>query len=175
MEKYFIIALCIFAIYVLYYIIHNLVINKKIEDCLKINSANYNFELIRAKKKVYDYLLKSEDINVYVKVLMIPKHSQITINAIDTWRLSWSTFKTDVGKSYINDRYLDEIKSFLGARINIEKKNLKLIFLYREAESIVRYLNETELDVIDIDKTPYGYKITSFNHFSEDIKKIIKF
>ena len=51
---------------------------------------------------------------------------------------------------------------------------LKVVFLYKRCDKIVRYLNETELDVIDINKSPYGYKITSFEKFSSDLDILLK-
>ena len=51
---------------------------------------------------------------------------------------------------------------------------LKLIFVYKRYDEIVRYLNETELDVIDFNKSPYGYKITCYDNFIKDLEILSK-
>ena len=170
--KYFIIACIILILFIIVKIIIKIKQDKNIYKLLKDNEKNY--KLIKVKKKAYDYVLRFEDIDVYLCVLKIPKYSQICINSKDTWKLSYNTFKQDKGKAYPNSRYLDEIKYFLKNDIESKKDYLKLVFVYKRFDEIVRYLNETELDVIDFNKSPYGYKITSYENFIKDLEILSK-
>ena len=170
--KYIIFVLILISLIISFHIISNVIIDKKIFKLL--NSYNDKYTLIKSKK-YYDYVLRRGNLDIYVCILKIPRYSQICINSKDTWKLSYNTFKNDNSKAYSNSRYLDEIKYFLKNDIKTEKQYLKLIFVYKGYNEIIRYLNETELDVIDINKSPYGYKITSFNTFDKDIDVILNF
>ena len=170
--KYLIVVLVLIFIYIIIRIIIKIKQDKDIYKLLKNNEKEY--QLIKVKKKAYDYVLRFEDIDVYLCVLKIPKYSQICINSKDTWKLSYNTFKQDKGKAYSNSRYLDEIKYFLKNDIESKKNYLKLVFVYKRYDEIVRYLNETELDVIDFNKSPYGYKITSYDNFIKDLEILSK-
>ena len=170
--KYLIVVLVLIFIYIIIRIIIKIKQDKDIYKLLKNNEKEY--QLIKAKKKAYDYVLRFADIDIYLCVLKIPKYSQICINSKDTWKLSYNTFKQDKGKEYSNSRYLDEIKYFLKNDIESKKNYLKLVFVYKRYDEIVRYLNETELDVIDFNKSPYGYKITSYDNFIKDLEILSK-
>lgn len=172
MFKYLIIGLVVIVLIVILSIMKNIIMNKNILELLKKNEEKY--KLIVCKKKAFDYILSTQEMDYYIKVVNIPKYSQITINSKETWKLSWNSFKTEKGSKYNNDRYLTELEVFLSRNVKTERKYMKIIFLYKGAESIVRYLNESELDVIDIKKSPYGYKITSYNHFEEDLSNILE-
>lgn len=170
--KYFIVCLICLLLVTCIYIIRKIISDKNIYDLLKKNEGKYR--LIKAKKKSYDYVLRCENKDIYLCVLKIPKYSMVCINSKDTWKLSYNSVKQDKGRGYSNSRYLDEIKYFLLNDIKTEKTYLKVIMLYKTTEGIVRYLNESELDCIDINKTPYGYKITTYDSFEKDLDILLK-
>lgn len=169
--KYFFIVLAIIIILVIVRIIIKIKTDKDIFNLLNKHSDKYT--LIKARKKAYQYVLRTSDLDIYVCILKIPRYSQICINAKETWKLSYNTFKKDKGSGYSASRYLTEIEYFLKNDINTNKNYLKLILVYKDTEEIVRYLNETELDVIDFSKTPYGYKITTYKDFKNDIEQLL--
>ena len=171
--KIFIIIGIILIIILVIYLIY---INKRKKLIDKTLLENKLCECVKVKNKAYDYVLRKDNIDIYVKIAYIPKYSQICINSKETWRLNWNTFKTEKGKGYQNNRYLDELVNFLGKDIiqkDNTKKALKYIILYKECESIVRYLNESELDVVSIKDSPYGYKLGTFTNFNEDLVYIL--
>ena len=170
--RYFIIVLVIIIILIIIRVIIKVKSDQDIYNLLNSHSDKYT--LIKARKKAYQYVLRCDDLDIYVCVLKIPQHSQICINAKETWKLSYNTFKKDKGSGYSNSRYLSEIEYFLKNDITTNKNYLKLILVYKDTEEIVRYLNETELDVIDFSKTPYGYKITTYKNFSHDLDILLK-
>ena len=137
-----------------------------------LNNGLDKYELIKAKKKSYDYVLRLDEFDIYVRVLVIPNNSQICINAKETWVLSSNYVQRT--HSYSSKRYMSEIEYFLKNDIKASKRSYKLILLNRMPKQIIRYLNETELEEVDIKKSPYGYKITSYETFKRDLDVILK-
>ena len=117
------------------------------------------------KSSLYNILLTKGEEKLYFKYLIIPSNSQITINCKEKWRLSWGGNPDKVGRAYPNNRYLTEIEDF--AKATLDGK--KIFIVYYSTEHILRYINECELETIDITKTPYDYKIVCFNKFEEEI------
>lgn len=171
--KIVIIIVCILAIFIIIYFINKSKQEKEIDNTIMNNSL---CKVVKAKGKGYDYVLIKDNVEIYVKVAFINKNSQVCINSKETWKLSWNTFKTEKGRGYSNSRYLDELVSFLKNDIIVKdnnKKVLKYILLYKTCEGIVRYLNESELDVVKIKDTPYGYKVGKFDEFNNDLEYIL--
>ena len=137
-------------------------LKKTYEELLKLEK--HGFITMIVKKKNYDFIFESEDITFLVKMVAIPSNSQVTINNKWTWRLSWGGNSKNKGRSYPNNRYLHEVVDFLKETYKKEKLTVKLILLYPQTEKILMYLNESELDIITPDKTPYGYKVISLNN-----------
>ncbi|MBO7086309.1 MAG: hypothetical protein J6W25_04255 [Bacilli bacterium] len=117
------------------------------------------------KASLYNILLTKGEEKLYFKYLIIPSNSQITINCKEKWRLSWGGNPDKVGRAYPNNRYLTEIEDF--AKATLDGK--KIFIVYYSTEHILRYINECELETIDITKTPYDYKIVCFDKFEEEI------
>lgn len=164
-----VILIIILFIYILY-------INKRKNLIDQTIKANMFCECISVKNKQYDYVLRKDNLDIYVRLVYIPKYSQVCINSKETWRLNWNTFKTEKGKGYQNNRYLDELVNFLKKDIiqkDGSRKTLKYIILYKTCEGIVRYLNESELDVVTIKDSPYGYKVGTFANFYDDLEYIV--
>ncbi len=172
--KYIIPCACILFLIILFYIIKNIIRNKKIYQLLLNNKDSY--ELIKVKHKGYDYVYKGANKDIYIKLAYVPNNSQICINSKETWKLSWSSVKQSPGKAYPNSRYMDELTNFLmnDIKTSNNKEILKLIFVYKKLDSLIMYLNETELDTVDINKSPYDYKITTYNTFENDKEVIFK-
>lgn len=171
--KIVIIIVCILAIFIIIYFINKSKQEKEIDNTIMNNSL---CKAVKAKGKGYDYVLIKDNVEIYVKVAFINKNSQVCINSKETWKLSWNTFKTEKGRGYSNSRYLDELVSFLKNDIIVKdnnKKVLKYVLLYKTCEGIVRYLNESELDVVRIKDTPYGYKVGKFDEFNNDLEYIL--
>lgn len=172
--KVIIIIAVILVLVIIGYIIYISKRNKEIDETIL---ENKQCKAIKVKNKGYDYVLIKDELEIYVKLAYIPKHSQVCINSKETWRLNWNTFKTEIGSSYSNNRYMDELVNFLRNDIVLKEQNkkvLKYIVLYKTCEGIVRYLNESELDVVTIKTSPYGYKIGKFDSFNEDLEYILK-
>lgn len=171
--KVFIIIACILLVFITIYFINKSKQEKEIDNTIMNNSS---CKAVKVKGKAYDYVLIKDNVEIYVKIAFINKYSQVCINSKETWKLSWNTLKTEKGRGYSNNRYLDELVSFLKNDIIVKdsnKKVLKYILLYKTCEGIVRYLNESELDVVGIEDTPYGYKVGKFDNFNKDLEYIL--
>lgn len=163
----------ILVLVVIAYIIYLI---KREKNISKVILENNFCKAIKVKNKAYDYVLKKDDIEIYIKLAYIPKYSQVCINSKETWRLNWNTFKTEKGSAYSNNRYMDELVGFLKSDIIVKdenKKVLKYVVLYKTCEGIVRYLNESELDVVTIKDKPYGYRVGTFDNFENDLEYIL--
>ena len=169
----FIIIGIVLVLVIIAYIIY---IIKREKEISKVILENKFCKAIKVKNKAYDYVLKKDNIEIYVKLAYIPKYSQVCINSKETWRLNWNTFKTEKGSAYSNNRYMDELVGFLKNELIVKderKKVLKYVLLYKTCEGIVRYLNESELDVVTIKDKPYGYKVGTFMNFDNDLEYIL--
>lgn len=169
---WYIYPLIVLFLIIIYYLFKNIRDSKRINDLFLKHSDKY--QLIKVKKREYDYVLKTDDKEIYIKIAKIPYNSLITINSKETWRLSWNTFKKERGAIYDSNRYMDELINYLKNDIKSNNNVLKVIFLYKHVDRITRYLNETELDVVDINTTPCGYKITSYETFEKDLNVLLK-
>lgn len=166
---YIAIALMVFVIVINLYVLPTMRY-KKVFTLLQ-NVEGKGFVLEAVKNKNYDFIIENKDLIIYLKAAYIPSNSSVTINSKSTWRLQWGGYKA--GRAYPHDRYLNELTPFLNETIKKDKKFLKVIMLYPGTEKVLMYLNESELDVVDINKTPYGYKVTTYNTFMDDFAKII--
>ncbi len=129
------------------------------------------------KGKNYNYTIEKENTILYIKLLCIPHNSTVTINSKDTWQLSWGGSTAKPGRVYPRQKYLDEMKPFLRQNILKEnndenKKVRKVILIYKKTEKVLRYLNESELDIVSVSDSPYGYKVAQFAKIDEEIDKL---
>ena len=145
---------------------------KKAEELLsKYEEKGYKLSI--GNKHNYDYILENEEIALFIKLITVPTNSQITINNVSTWLLSWGGDPNKLGRSYPNERFMAEVIDFIKADYREDKTIIKLILVYPHTEKILRYINESELEIITPDKTPYGYKVSNFNNFDQDFDTII--
>lgn len=124
------------------------------------------------KKKKYNFVMETNTKKYLIKVIDIPSNSMITINSKETWKLSWGGSKNDLGRAYPNDKYLDELKPFLTMPLKDETNTMKIVLLIPGTEKIVRYLNESELEVVTFTNTPYGYKIMELSKIESQMEEL---
>lgn len=177
MKWYFYVIIASIILVIILFALLEVVKRKKIYqrflDC-QYRAGKKRYEIIEAKKKEYDFVLKADDVHLYIKYISVPSNSQICINAKETWQLNYGGNKSNAGRVYPNKMYLDELVHFLKNDIIGDDKALKVVLVYPSVEGIVRYLNESELDTIDIKKSPYGYKIMQYQTFKEELNYILR-
>lgn len=165
----FIISVIIILI-VMFFIIMILIPKLKYNKAKKVLLTYPNVKEVKNKK--YDFIMETKDKKYLIKVIDIPSNSLITINSKETWRLSWGGPKRDLGRAYPNHKYLDELKPFLMMPLNSETPITKIILLVDETEKIVKYLNESELEVVTFKDSPYGYKIMELKKIDEQMQEL---
>ncbi len=148
-------------------------LQKKMIDLLsELENLGYNITI--EKNQGYQYAIENKDQLYLVAVCNIPSNSTVTINSKDTWHLAWGGNPKDKGRSYRHDRYLSELTTFLKRDYHYDKPTTKIIMLYPSTEKVLRYLNESELDIITPKETPYGYKVTTYKTFIQDFHQYIE-
>lgn len=158
------------GVVIVLFIITMIIVPKiKYNKAKKILSNYENFK--ECKKKLYDFTLENDSLRVYIKLVDIPKNSLITINAKETWELSWGGSSDNKGRAYPNKKYLDEIKDYLKKDIESEdgKKVEKVILINKSTEKVVMYLNETELAVVTDKDRVYGYRIFQVKNIEKEL------
>ena len=96
----------------------------------------------------------------------------ITINSKTTWCLSYGGSSYDPGRAFPNKKYLDELKGFLKKEFVSDKITHKVILLNSSTEKVVRYLNESELEVVNYCEKVYDYKIITLEQLNNHINKL---
>ncbi|MDD4211920.1 MAG: hypothetical protein PHY42_00760 [Bacilli bacterium] len=124
------------------------------------------------KNKPYQYALESQNSLFLIAVCKIPSNSTVTINSKDTWSLTWGGNPRNKGRAYHNQRYLTELTPFLRSEFKFDKPTEKLIILYPSTENILRYLNESELELVLPNAKPYGYRVLRASTLFENFKEI---
>lgn len=161
----------IIGVFVLLFIILMIILPMiKYNNAKKILEQYPNFK--QCKKEAHDFIIEDEHVKIYIKMVDIPKNSMITINSKSTWCLSYGGSSSDPGRAYPNKKYLDELKVFLKKEYKEEKNFHKVILINKSTEKIVRYLNESELAVVNYNEKVYDYKIISLDKIESHIKDL---
>lgn len=176
MKWYFWVLIVLIVFAIVYFIASELIVKKNIYTMLLNNqekNGKKRYELFEARSKGYDFVLKNDKVNIYIKYCTIPSNSQICINAKETWVLNSGGNKNNKGRAYPNKTFLKDLEYYLKNDIEDDNKALKVVLLYKKTEGIVRYINESELETVDIKKSPYGYKVMQYATFNEEIDYIL--
>jgi len=139
----------------------------KIMKNLDVVAEKNNYTAIRARKAKYDFVLESRGESkhkrVFIKAVFVPRISTITINSKDTWNLHYGG-SNKPGKGYPYNRYLNELKHFLN--YEVADNELKLILIYKGTLKIQKYLNESEIEIVNFKDIVYDYKIINYEDYS---------
>lgn len=142
---------------------------KKVLDDIA-NKNNYN--IVVTQKASYDFVLESNVESkykkIFIKISVVPRVSTITINSKNTWNLHYGGTNSP-GKGFPYNRFMDELKPYLNMKV--EDNELKLILVYRETLKVQKYLNESEIEIVDFKEKVYDYKVINFEelvaHFED--------
>ena len=122
----------------------------------------------KSSDKRFDCIIKTKDYKLLIKVVSIPSNSSVTINSKDTWCLRFGGGNRK-GRNYPNKQYMNELVPFLKLSENsLNTNNLivrKIIILHPSTETILKYMNESDICEIKPTDTPYGYKVVTYKDF----------
>lgn len=156
-----VIGICIFI-----KIKKNKVINSKLTELAEKN----NYKLTKCSSKEYNYILENDYNIIYLRTIIIPKNSSVTVNSKSTWCLRYGG-GARVGRSYPNKEYLTELKPFLIKEYSSEKNIRKVVILYPTTEVLLKYVNESDIINLTQNDIVYGTQIIKFNDIDEFLIK----
>lgn len=143
---------------------------RKVYELLTKIKQEKGYNLIDFKNKSYDFILENENKKIYIKVVYVPSNSAITINSRNTWSLMYGANPSKPGKRYPNQRYLNELIPFLNFKPQ-DENNLKLIIVYKTTDKVQRYLNESEIKILNNNELVYDYQVITYveleSHFDD--------
>ena len=142
------------------------IIVSELEEIAKSNDYSFKVE----KNKKYDFVMENSDNIIYIKLVVIPSNSSVTINSKDTWCLRWGGKRK--GRNYPNMRYLKELTSFLNNTYNSSKNVISLVLLYPTTEVILKYLNESEIATVTPSSVNYGIKALKYDELKDNFNSL---
>jgi hypothetical protein len=129
----------------------------------KIVSANEGYELNKSAEAEYDYQLKTNKTVYYFKVIPNFDSEEITINNSVKWQLR---------KSFNDEslRFVDGIEPLMRMELpaNDNKINKKLYIVYPNARTLLKYINECEMEFVHPDTDVYGTNIITYINLREN-------
>ena len=144
-------------------------VNKLLDNYIKLDDRNNSYIRVFKSKlqrdSLYDYVLTTTDYEYYIKIIPNYNLNEITINSSVKWYV-----RKDAKKGF----YLTDIESFI--RLNIEPQNKKIakkiILVYTDSNSLLRYINDCELEFITPKSDVYGCSIITYKQFTEHLDLI---
>lgn len=158
------------AVAILFIIVMFIIPKIKFNNAKKILRKYPNFK--EYKKELYDFTIENDEIRLYIRMIDVPSNSMITINSKDTWCLSYGGSSSNPGRAYPNKKYLDELKPYLKKEIKSDKLFYKVILVNNKTEKVVRYLNESELAVVNYNEKIYDYQLMEMDKIEEQLKNL---
>jgi hypothetical protein len=145
---------------------------KKISELFEKVAKEKGFSLQTLQNDIADYSLENDSKKLLIKLVYVPSNSSITINSKTTWNLRYGGSGT-YGKSYSNQRYLNELIPFLKYEPKNTKQTQKVIVVYPKTNKIEKYLNESDIAIIKYKDLSYGYKVIKFIDFDEYFEDLV--
>lgn len=177
MEFYYYILIIVagLILYVVIGKIMNIYQDKMVYDEIEVYCLKNNLQYQKSSNKLYDIIISSDTMELYLKICKIPSNSSVTINSKDTWCLRFGGGKRK-GRNYPNKSYMNDLVPFLRHNpISDNKQTIKVFILYPTTEVILKYINESEIIEIKPKDTPYGYKVVKYSDFESSFSDLINF
>ena len=137
------------------YIAINQLFNEYIKD-----NPECKFEEV--SKAEYDYKFETPNYIYYIKIVPNFTNQEITVNNSVKWQLR---------KSFNDEslRFVDGIEPLMRMDINsVGKISKKLYIVYPNARSLLKYINECEMEFVHPDTDVYGTNIITFVNLNEN-------
>ncbi len=118
--------------------------------------------------KIYDYNFITKNYNYYIKVVPNFQNEEICVNNATRWQLR---------KSFNDEsmRFVQDIDYLM--RMNLIHENgkisKKLYVIYKNARTLLKYINECEMEFVHHDTDVYGTNIVTYSNIIE-IQHVIK-
>lgn len=136
---------------------------------LEMCTFDNDYRLSKHFLKKADFVLENDEEIVFVKMLMIPSNSSLTINNHFTFHLHYGGSPKKPGRRYPYSRYINEAEAFLKWQPSSPKAFRKVVVLDPSTEKIQRYINESEIVIVKEGEKVYDYQVVSKGNFKEKI------
>ena len=145
-------------------------VEKILENVVNLDKENSEFKKIeyenkKAHRLPYDYILKTRDYFYYIKVVDNFGGPEICVNNSVKWQIR-KTFKDESMK------FVPEIEELMRMELVREDENRiprKLYIIYPNARSLLRYINECEMEFVHPNTDVYGTNIMTYTDLKENI------
>lgn len=133
------------------------------KDNSELNRIEY--DLKKNQKPPYDFVLKTEGYVYYIKVVDNHSGYEICVNNSVKWQIR-KTF-ADESMNFVSD--IEELMRMELPREDSTRIPKKLYIIYPGARSLLRYINECEMEFIHPTTDVYGTNIITYNDLKENI------
>ena len=117
------------------------------------------FDITKTKQKDYDFDLQIDDTLYKILVLKSSSNTQITINSVKIWEIARGTKNGIRFKKSVSNLY--DITSF-------SQYENKIVFLTNPPYRVLRYLNESDIVIVQPNELVNGIRIiNSINEFND--------
>ena len=173
--------LFIIALIVFFFVLVNRLNKKRIKNMFKdvediltqiVIQDKENSELIKieydAKKDTrhaYDFILRTKSFSYYIKVVDNHSGYEICVNNSVKWQIRKSF--NDESMNFVPD--IEELMRMELPKEFDERITKKLYLIYPGARSLLRYINECEMEFVHPTTDVYGTTIITFNDLKENI------
>lgn len=177
-----IIIVAIIALIVLFYVFSYMInknkinkMNQSIESILNQivskDKDNFSFKKTENKKgdvPTYDYTLETNKYRYFIKVVPNDNNQEICVNNSVKWQLR---------KSFNDEsmRFVPDIEHLMRLDLPISennKINKKLYIIYPNARSLLKYINECEMEFVHPNTDVYGTNIITYVNLKEHLELI---
>ncbi|MBR6071755.1 MAG: hypothetical protein IKP77_02845 [Acholeplasmatales bacterium] len=169
--RYSLIGLAIIIVLIVLYIVGITIFNKR--RLLSMNNAinqlfseyikeNPDFKFEAVSKREYDYLFETYNYTYYIKIVPNFNNQEITVNNSVKWQLR---------KSFNDEslRFVEGIEPLMRMDINQTSKKIKKLYIvYPNARSLLKYINECEMEFVHADTDVYGTNIITYVNLNEN-------
>ncbi len=133
------------------------------KDNSELNRIEY--DLKKNQKPPYDFVLKTEGYVYYIKVVDNHSGYEICVNNSVKWQIR-KTF-ADESMNFVSD--IEELMRMELPREDSTRIPKKLYIVYPGARSLLRYINECEMEFVHPTTDVYGTNIITYNDLKENI------
>ncbi|MCR5350306.1 MAG: hypothetical protein K6E20_04865 [Acholeplasmatales bacterium] len=146
--------------------------NKDIDEYLNKRKNECNGDLIHIEKNAYEYEYKltTEKRIYFIKIIPNFANQEITINNSVKWQL----------RKTINDttlKFVENVEPLMRMDVQSkidDKETVKLYIIYPNARTLLRYVNECEMEFVSPKTDVYGTRVVTFANLLQNGDSILK-
>ena len=123
----------------------------------------------KIKSKAFDYEMLYNNKTFLVKLIYNPGKHEININSKDYWQLNKGVVASRKSGTQIKNVY--DLINFKIDGVNYKKNTIKLYVIYPDSRSLMKVINECEMEFVKPKTDIYGTKMTKFTNLKKEINE----